>query len=98
MRKVAEMVSNGMNEHEIREHYEALYGERILIVSDGRTGQVPFALPVVAFVVCLGALLLFLRRTLKGKTDSCPDPAVSEHGPTSDAIRAEIERETGEGF
>lgn len=92
------MVANGRNEHEISDYYKALYGERILIVPDGRTGQVLFALPVVAFVVCLGALLLFLRRAIRVRRYCCADLAVSERGPTWDAIRAEIERETGEGF
>lgn len=54
-------VIGGRSDQEILEHYKALYGDRILIVPDGRTGQLLFALPVVVFIVCSGTLLFFLR-------------------------------------
>jgi cytochrome c-type biogenesis protein CcmH len=40
--EVIEMVASGRSQNEILEHYKALYGERILIVPDGRTGRVLF--------------------------------------------------------
>ncbi|MGC1418375.1 MAG: cytochrome c-type biogenesis protein CcmH [Candidatus Acidiferrum sp.] len=96
--EVTEMVASGESETEIIDHYKVLYGERILIVPGGRTGQVLFALPVVVFLACSGAVLLFLRKTMRRRTNSLPTTPVIEGGRTWDAIRAEIERETGEGL
>ena len=68
--EVIEMVASGRSENEILEHYKGLYGERILIVPDGRTGKVLFSLPVVAALACSGMLFWFLRRMRKAKTGS----------------------------
>ncbi|HTQ59284.1 MAG TPA: cytochrome c-type biogenesis protein CcmH [Candidatus Solibacter sp.] len=96
--EVAEMVASGKSEAEIIGHYKALYGERILIIPDGSAGVVLFVLPVAVFLVSLGILLLFLRK-MRGKcTASPPGPALAEFDPAWDAIRAEIERETGESI
>jgi len=96
--EVTDMVASGKTEAEIIGHYKALYGERILIVPDGRTGEVLFAFPVAAFFSCLGALLFFLRKMLQRKPDFGLGPPASARGPAWDAIRTEIERETGEDF
>jgi cytochrome c-type biogenesis protein CcmH/NrfF len=96
--EVTEMVASGISENEILEHYKALYGERILIVPDGRTGKILFSLPVVAFLVCLGMLFGLLRRMLKAKAHSHSADEGRQPCPNWAAIREEIERETGDGF
>jgi cytochrome c-type biogenesis protein CcmH len=96
--EVTEMVASGRSENEILEHYKAIYGERILIVPDGRTGKVLFSLPVVAFVVCSGMLFWFLRRMLKAKADSHSEEEWRQRYSNLAAIREQIERETGDGF
>jgi cytochrome c-type biogenesis protein CcmH/NrfF len=60
--QVTEMVASGMTDKEIIEHYRQQYGDRILVVPDGNTGQVLFALPVVAFLASSGILYFLLRR------------------------------------
>ena len=96
--EVTDMVASGRSENEILEPYKALYGERILIVPDGRTGKILFSLPVVAFLVCSGVLFGLLRNMLKAKVDSYGTKEGTQPCPHWAAIRAEIERETGDGF
>jgi cytochrome c-type biogenesis protein CcmH len=96
--EVSEMVASGRSENEILEHYKALYGGRILIVPDGRTGKILFSLPVAAFLVCLGMLFGLLRKMLKAKADSHSAKEGTQPCPNWAAIREEIERETGDGF
>jgi cytochrome c-type biogenesis protein CcmH len=96
--EVTEMVASGKSENEILEHYKALYGERILIVPNGRTGKVLFSLPVIAFLACSGMLFWFLRRMLKAKADSRSEEEWRQRYPNLAAIREQIERETGDGF
>jgi cytochrome c-type biogenesis protein CcmH len=96
--EVVEMVAAGKSDHEILEHYKAAYGERILIVPDGSTGQVLFALPVIEFMVCSAILLFFLRRMLKARNASCCRAAGKERSIAREALRKEIERQTGDLF
>jgi len=96
--QVTEMVASGRSENEILEHYKALYGERILIVPDGRTGKILFSLPVVVFLVCSGMLFGLLRKMLKAKADSHSAEERRRRCLNWAAIREEIERETGDGF
>ena len=63
--QIAEMVASGMTETEIIEHYRQQYGDRILVVPDGNTGQVLFVLPGVLFIASSGILCLVLRRMRK---------------------------------
>lgn len=94
--EVTNMVASGMSEQEIIAHYKAVYGDQILIVPDGRTGRVLYALPVLIFVAAMGVLLLVFRKMLHGKTGP---PALAGmpnlHNPQSH-FREQIERETGE--
>ena len=96
--EVTEMVTSGRSENQILEHYKALYGERILIVPDGRTGKILFSLPVVAFLVCSGMLFWLLRKMLKAKAGSHSAGEWKQGYPNWASIREEIERETGDGF
>jgi cytochrome c-type biogenesis protein CcmH len=96
--EVIEMVASGRSENEILEHYKALYGERILVVPDGRTGKILFSLPVVASVACSGVLFCALRRMLNAKADSYSGEEGRQPCPNWAAIREKIERETGDGI
>jgi hypothetical protein len=46
----------------ILDHYKAIYGERILAVPDGVTGQLAFAIPMVVFAGSCAFMALVLRR------------------------------------
>jgi cytochrome c-type biogenesis protein CcmH len=94
--EVTEMVARGMTEHEILEHYKALYGERILVVPDGRIGVVLFALPVVIFATCSGILYFFLRRMLRTRSQSNSLTTEEKGNSAPEAHRNEIDRQTEE--
>jgi len=90
------MVTSGKSEGEILEHYKAEYGERILVVPDGRTGQVLFALPIVAGCACLALFLFFLRGMLKRKARDMAGLAARTSDPAYKLFRARIQKETGD--
>jgi cytochrome c-type biogenesis protein CcmH/NrfF len=94
--EVTEMVASGRSETEIIDHYKALYGERILIVPDGRTGKILFALPVLISIASSGVLLLFLRKMLRARRNADVRTTPEERERVAEAFREEIERETGE--
>jgi cytochrome c-type biogenesis protein CcmH/NrfF len=94
--EVTEMVASGKSESEIIGHYKALYGERILIIPDGGTGALLFALPLIIFLGCSGILLLFMHKMLRKKACSCVVPQLALSDTAWEAIHAEIESETGE--
>ncbi len=96
--EVTNMVASGMSEQEIIAHYKALYGDQILIVPDGKTGKVLFALPVLSFLVAIGALSLVFRRMLHGKANSTALAGVPILRHPHDSFREQIERETRDAF
>jgi len=94
--EVAEMAASGRSETEIIDHYKALYGEQILIVPDGRTGKILFALPALISIACSGVLFFFLRKMRRAKRNADVRATPEERGQIAEAFREEIERETGE--
>ena len=96
--EVTSMVASGMSEQEIIAHYKALYGDQILIVPDGRTGKVLYALPVLIFLVAIGALSLVFRRMLPGKENSTAVTGALNLCSPRDTFREQIERETRDAF
>ena len=60
--EVATMVFNGGSEQEIFEYYKSIYGERILMIPDGRMGRAVLATPLTMFALGSGFLAFVLRR------------------------------------
>jgi cytochrome c-type biogenesis protein CcmH/NrfF len=94
--EVTQMVAAGKSETEIVAHYKTLYGEQILIVPDGRTGVLLFLFPFAVFLGASGILVLSVRKMLRKKTGSFVGPVPDMPVSKWDAIRAEIDRATGE--
>jgi cytochrome c-type biogenesis protein CcmH len=94
--EVAEMVAEGKGETEILNHYRALYGERIIAVPDGKTGQLLFALPVGAFLSGIVVLIFFMRKMLAHRP--APSKTLTSPTPLRDSLREEIERHMGDIF
>ncbi len=94
--EVTEMVAAGKSGTEIIAHYKTLYGEQILIVPDGKTGVLLFLLPLAVFLGASAILVLSVRKMLRKKTGSFAGPIPDMRGWKWDAIRAEIDRATGE--
>ena len=96
MRKeIAGMVADGKSENEIIDHYKELYGERILIIPDGNTGKILFAMPLAIAALALGIVLLTLRKLLRANQNSGSQWRGKTPHQIPDAFRAEIERQTG---
>jgi cytochrome c-type biogenesis protein CcmH/NrfF len=89
--QVTEMVASGMSDKEIIEHYRAQYGDRILVVPDGNTGQVLFAFPVVVFIASSGILYFFLQKLHRARRSS-PTPGLAAiDGRALQAMKKEME-------
>jgi cytochrome c-type biogenesis protein CcmH/NrfF len=89
--QVVEMVASGMTEKKIIEHYRQQYGDRILVVPDGNTGQVLFVLPAVLFFASSGILYFFLQKLRRARR-STPAPVLAEVDHRAlDAMRKEME-------
>jgi cytochrome c-type biogenesis protein CcmH/NrfF len=94
--EVTGMVAQGMSDQEIIAHYKAIYGEQILIVPDGRTGTILFAVPLVVFLLALGILLLVLRRMLRASGRSAGQAASPKVNPSTGVLLERVRREAGD--
>ncbi|MGA8036332.1 MAG: cytochrome c-type biogenesis protein CcmH [Candidatus Acidiferrales bacterium] len=85
--EVVAMVVDGKTEQQIIDHYEEMYGDRILILPGGLRAQMLFRLPLLALVVGAFAVILFLRNALATR-----DPAIN----VDSATREKIDRGVGD--
>jgi cytochrome c-type biogenesis protein CcmH len=96
--EVTEMVVYGRTENEIVNYYRNLYGDRVLVVPDGVTGEILFSLPVIIVVFGCLVLLLCLRKMLQsGRANQFLAEGQTRH-VIDKALRETIERETGESL
>ncbi|HUN63145.1 MAG TPA: cytochrome c-type biogenesis protein CcmH [Candidatus Sulfotelmatobacter sp.] len=94
--EVTEMVVHGRTENEIVNYYRNLYGDRVLVVPDGVTGEILFSLPVIIVVFGCLVLLLCVRKMLRSRQESQLLAEKQTRRVIDKAIREMIERETGE--
>ena len=76
--EIEQMAASGQSETAIIEHYKIQYGERILVVPDGRTGRALFVLPLVALILLSTIFIWALRRMVRAGTLPCPLPKQEE--------------------
>ena len=96
--EVTEMVVHGRTEKEIVNYYRNLYGDRVLVVPDGVTGEILFGLPVIIVVFGCLVLLLCLRKMLQsGRANQFLAEGQTRH-VIDKALRETVERETGESL
>ena len=96
--EVTLMVTDGMTEQQIINHYKGIYGERILTVPDGVTGELAYMFPVLAMLFGLSGLCLFIRHALRPRAcygEATPHPTVDA---SQKLILKRIHAELGEGF
>ena len=62
--EIEAMAASGQTEAVIVDYYKARYGERILVVPDGKAGKVLFAIPLVALIVVSALFLSLLPRVI----------------------------------
>jgi cytochrome c-type biogenesis protein CcmH len=96
--QVTEMVVHGRTENEIVDYYRGLYGDRVLVVPDGATGEILFSIPVIIAVFGCFVLLLCVRKMLQsGRANQFLAEGQTRH-VIDKALRETIERETGESL
>jgi len=66
--EVTDMVLAGKSEQDIIKYYKAEYGETILVVPDGKAGQIAYGVPVIVALSAFGLLAFGIRRSLSKRT------------------------------
>jgi cytochrome c-type biogenesis protein CcmH/NrfF len=56
--EVTDMVLAGRSEQDIIKYYKAKYGETILVVPDGKVGQIAYGVPIIVALSAFGLLTL----------------------------------------
>jgi cytochrome c-type biogenesis protein CcmH len=96
--EVTEMVVQGRTENEIVDYYRSLYGDRVLVVPDGVTGDILFSIPVIIAVFGCLVLLPCLRKMLRsGRANQFLAKGQTRH-VINEALRETLERESGESL
>ncbi|HUO15126.1 MAG TPA: cytochrome c-type biogenesis protein CcmH [Verrucomicrobiae bacterium] len=91
---ITTMVASGQDEEQIVRHYKAEYGERILVVPDGRIGTTLFRGPEILCLLALIPTLFMIRKFLCSARAAA---AVSDISPEHYALlRNEIESATAD--
>ncbi len=92
--EVTALVASGKSEQEIITYYRTKYGETILVVPDGWTGQLLTATPLLLFVASAGLLVVFIRKAVSTKGRiialSAPVGVAAERSDLKQRIRAEL--------
>ena len=65
--EVTAFVAAGKSEQEIITYYRTKYGETILVVPDGIQGHLLTILPLAAFLVSTGLLLIFIQKATRSR-------------------------------
>jgi cytochrome c-type biogenesis protein CcmH/NrfF len=96
--QVTQMVTDGMTEQQIIDHYKEIYGEKILTVPDGLTGEMAYTFPVVASLLGLVMLSLFIRHALRPRVASGQIAPRLVLDDSQKLILERIHAELGDGF
>ncbi len=98
MQRVREMVAEGKSKDEIRSYFVARYGEWVLLrpTSHGFNVLI-WALPPVALVLGVGAMLFVVRRGKRSASKADPAGQVPESLPADDPYLAEVRRRLEQG-
>ena len=68
--QIEAMAASGQSEAAIVDHYKQQYGERILVVPDGKTGTFLFTLPLAVLIVCSAFFFWLLPRVVRTRPHS----------------------------
>ena len=93
--EVCEMVVRGLGKQEIFDHYKSIYGEQILMVPDGRMGQIVSAIPATSFALASGVLFLVLRKMLQRKVLVAAQANLPDRPDVVQSLLERVRRETG---
>ena len=91
--EVMAMVEAGKSEQEIITYYRMKYGETILAVPDGRTGEVAYAVPVSIALVALLALAAVIRHSVRNRNQYAEFGNALPHRPDLEKYMAKVHQE-----
>ena len=66
--EVTDMVLSGKSEQDIIKYYKAKYGETILVVPDGKAGQIAYGVPILVALSAFGLLAFGIFCSLSKRT------------------------------
>jgi cytochrome c-type biogenesis protein CcmH len=96
--EVTEMVLAGKSEQDIIKYYKAKYGETILVVPDGKAGQIAYGVPLIVSLSAFGLLAFGIRRTLHMQSVETTTLQPNLVGSAPSGVLERIRQEVSEGF
>lgn len=96
--EVTDMVLAGKSEQDIIKYYKAKYGETILVVPDGATGQIAFAVPVAVALSAFSLLLFGINQALRKSPAIANKTQIIRTDSAPPEVLQRIRQEVGDGF
>ena len=96
--EVTDMVLAGKSEQDIIKYYKAKYGETILVVPDGKTGQIAYGVPIIVALSAFGLLAFGIGRTLDKRPLRALTSQANLAGAASREVLERIRHEVNEKF
>lgn len=96
--EVTDMVLAGKSEQDIIKYYKAKYGETILVVPDGKTGQIAYGVPIIVALSAFGLLTFGIGRALGRRPLRASTSQANLAGSASPEVLERIRQDISEGF
>ena len=96
--EVTGMVLAGKSEQDIIKHYKAKYGETILVVPDGKAGQIAYGVPVIVALSAFGLFTIGIDQTLRKRTTKVRATQIIDSSPISPGVLERIRLDVREDF
>ena len=96
--EVTGMVLAGKSEQDIIKYYKAKYGETILVVPDGKTGQIAYGVPIIVALSAFGLLTFGIDQTLRKRTAKVRATQIIDSSPISTGVLERIRLDVREDF
>ena len=96
--EVTDMVLAGKSEQDIIKYYKAKYGETILVVPDGKAGQIAYGVPIVVALSAFGLLTFGIGRALDRRPLRASTSQANLAGSASPEVLERIRQDISEGF
>jgi len=96
--EVTDMVLAGKSEEDIIKYYKAKYGETILVVPDGKAGQIAYGVPIVVALSAFGLLTFGIGRALDRRPLRASTSQANLAGSASPEVLERIRQDISEGF
>ncbi|WP_420237688.1 cytochrome c-type biogenesis protein [Telmatobacter bradus] len=96
--EVTDMVLAGKSAQDIIKYYKAKYGETILVVPDGKAGQIAYGVPIVVALSAFGLLTFGIGRALDRRPLRASTSQANLAGSASPEVLERIRQDINEGF